>query len=86
MSRLSMVWLMFLVMRLSPFDIRKMPGIGIAMLIALTVAVLAPMLAAALAGAALVRQPKVRLNLLTLGGAIAALLGQMFLFQISKWL
>ena len=80
------VWLMFLAMRLSPIDIRSIPGIGMIMLTALGVALLAPVGATALAGAAFVRQPRVPLNWLTLGCAIAALVGQGALFLVSKWL
>jgi hypothetical protein len=80
------VWLLFLVMRLSPLDIRGIPGIGMVMLVALGVALLAPIVATGLAGAALVRQPRVPLNWLTLGCAIAALFGQGLLFLITRWL
>jgi len=80
------VWLLFLVMRVSPLDIRTIPGIGMIMLGALGVALLAPIVAAVLAGAALVRQPRVRLNWLTLGCAIAAFFGQGFLFLITRWM
>jgi hypothetical protein len=80
------VWLLFLLMRFSPLDIRGIPGIGILMLVALGVALLAPIVATGLAGAALVRQPRMPLNWLTLGCAIAALFGQGLLFLISRWL
>jgi hypothetical protein len=77
---------MFLVMRLSPIDIRIIPGIGMIMLTALGAVLLAPIGAAALAGAAFVRQPRVPLNWLIFGCAIAALVGQGALFLVSKWL
>jgi hypothetical protein len=80
------IWLLLLLMRFSPLDIRGIPGIGMIMLIAFAVALVAPIVAAGLAGAALVRQPRVLLNLLVFGCAIAALLGQVFLFLISRWL
>jgi|SRR5882762_1032632 len=80
------IWLLFLLMRLSPFDIRDIPGVGVVTLIALVVALVAPIVATGLAGAALVRQPRAPLNLLTFGCAIAALFGQVFLFLISSWL
>jgi hypothetical protein len=80
------IWLLFLLMRLSPLDIRNIPGIGMVMLIALAIALVAPIVATGLAGAALVREPRAPLNLLTFGCAIAALLGQGFLFLISSWL
>jgi hypothetical protein len=73
-------------MRFSPLDIRAIPGFGMIMLIALTVAFMAPLVATGFAGAALVRQPRAPLNLLTFGCAITALLGQVFLFLISSWL
>jgi hypothetical protein len=80
------IWLLFLAMRLSPVDIRSIPGIGIIMLTALGVVLLAPIGAAALAGAAFVRQPRVPQNWLLLGCAIAALVSQGALFLVSKWL
>jgi hypothetical protein len=80
------IWLIFLLIRLSPFDIRGFPGIGIVMLTAFAVAVTAPIVAAGLAAAALIRQPRAPLNLLTLGCAIAAFVGQALLFLISRWL
>jgi hypothetical protein len=73
-------------MRFSPFDIRGIPGLGMVMLIALLVALVAPIVATGLAGAALVRQPQGPLNLLTFGCAIAALLGQGFLFLMTRWM
>ena len=80
------VWLLFLLTRFSPLDIRGIPGIGIVTLVALAVALLAPIVATGLAGVALVRQPRVPLNWLTLGCAVAALFGQGLLFLITKWL
>lgn len=80
------VWLLFLLMRFSPLDYRGIPGIGVVVLIAFAVALAAPIVATGLAGAALVRQPRAPLNLLTFGCAIAALLGQVLLFSISRWL
>ena len=73
-------------MRLSPLDIRSIPGIGMITLVALGVALLAPIVATVLAGAALIRQPREPLNWLTLLCAIAALFGQGLLFLISRWL
>ena len=80
------IWLSFLLMRLSPFDIRIIPGIGPGMLTALVVALMAPIVATGIAGAALVRRPRLPLNWLLLGCAIAALLGQWILFMITRWL
>ena len=80
------VWLLFLLMRFSPLDYRGIPGIGMIMLVALGVALLAPLVAIGLAGAALVRQPRVPLNWITLGCAIAAFFGQGLLFLITRWL
>jgi len=80
------VWFMFLLMRFTPIDIRNIPGIGMIMLAALAIALLAPLAATALAGIALARQPRVSLNWLLFGCAIAALVGQGVLFLISKWL
>lgn len=82
----AVVWLVFLLMRFSAFDIRNIPGIGTAMLVALGVALVAPVMATGLAGAALVRQPRMPLNWLTLGCAIAVLFGQGLLFLITRWM
>ena len=79
------VWLLFLVMRFTPFDIREIPGIGPIMLAALGVALLAPVAAIGLAGAALVRQPRASLNWLALGCALTAMFGQGLLFIVTRW-
>ena len=80
------IWLLCLAIRFSSFDIRVIPGIGPVMLLALVAALLAPVIATGLAGATVIRQPKVPLNWLILGCAIAALLGQAALFTITRWL
>jgi hypothetical protein len=80
------IWVVFMLMRFSPLDIRIIPGIGPLLLVALVVALLAPIVAAILAGAALLRQPRDLQNLLTLGCALAALVGQMFIFTLSQWM
>jgi membrane protein DedA with SNARE-associated domain len=77
---------MFFSMRFSSFDIRVIPGIGMIMLVALGTALLAPIVAIGLAGAALIRQPRLPMNWLTLVCAIAAFFGQAFLFLITKWM
>jgi hypothetical protein len=80
------IWLLFFVLRLSPLDIRVIPGIGLIMLGAFALAVAVPLLAIVLAAAAVFRQPEIRLNWLILGCAIAALLGQVFLLLVFRWL
>ena len=80
------IWLMFLMMRFSPLDIRLIPGIGPIMLMALVIALVAPIVATGFAGAALVRQPRLSLNWLTFVCAIAVLVGQWILFTITSWL
>jgi hypothetical protein len=80
------VWLLFLAIRLSPLDIRIIPGIGPVMLIALVVALVAPIVAIGLAGTAVVRWPRTPLNWMVLGCAIAALLGEAILFAVTRWL
>lgn len=80
------VWILFLAIRFSSFDIRVIPGIGMVMLAALGVALLAPIVSTALAGAAIIRNPRQLLNWLTLAGAIAVLFGQGLLFLASRWL
>jgi hypothetical protein len=80
------VWLLFLVMRFSPLDIRSIPGIGGFLLVALAVALVAPVVAAGLAGVALLRQPRAALNWVALGCAIAVLFAQGFLFLATRWM
>ena len=80
------VWLLFLLLRLSPLDVRNIPGAGVILLGALVIALLAPIAATGLAAAALVRQPRVPLNQLALAAAIAALCVQALLFLSSRWL
>jgi hypothetical protein len=79
------IWLLFVLMRFSTLDIRGFPGISSAMLIALGVVLLAPLMATGLAGAAVVRQPRAALNWLTLACAAAVLFGQVLVFLISGW-
>jgi hypothetical protein len=79
------IWLLFLLMRLAPFDIRNIPGIGTITLLALACALAAPIVATGLAGAAWVRE-RGSLNLLIFGFAVAALLGQALLFLMFRWL
>jgi hypothetical protein len=80
------VWLLFLLMRLSPLDIRSIPGIGMVMLVALGIALLAPIVAMGFAGAALVRERRAPMNWLTLGCAIAVVFGQALVFLVTRWL
>jgi hypothetical protein len=82
----GVIWLAFLLLRLSPFDIRNVPGAGRILLIALAVALLTPMMATGLAAAALAQHPRVPRDRLVLGWAVAALFGQVFLFLITRWL
>ena len=79
------IWLLFLTLRFSSFDIRVIPGIGPVMLVALVVALVAPIVAAGLAGAALIRQPRAPLTWMTFGCALAVLVGQMVLFLVTRW-
>jgi len=81
----AVVWFLFLLMRFSPLDIRGIPGIGLIMLVAFAIALLAPVAAMGTAGAALVWQPRVPLNWVVLGCAIAAFFGQALLFFIFRW-
>lgn len=80
------IWLLFLLIRVSSFDIRIIPGIGPIMLMALVGSMVAPIVATGLAGAAVVRKPRLSLSWLIFGCAVIALLGQMQLFMSSKWL
>jgi hypothetical protein len=80
------IWLVFLLLRLLPLDIRGIPGAGRVMLIALAVALLAPIVATGLAAAALARHPRIPRDRLVLGWAVAALFGQGLLFLLTRWL
>jgi hypothetical protein len=80
------IWLLFLLMRFSPIDIREIPGAGKVALIALAIVFVAPIIATALAAAALVRQPRTPLSWLTLGFAISVVFGQVGIFLITRWL
>jgi multisubunit Na+/H+ antiporter MnhG subunit len=80
------IWLLFLLMRFSPFDIRVIPGIGGIMLLALIIVLLAPIVAMVLAAAAVFRQLREPLNWLTLGCSVAAFFCQAAVFLISRWL
>jgi hypothetical protein len=80
------VWCLFMLIRFTHLDIRIIPGIGPVMLVALVIAVLAPVVAIGIAGTAIIRQPRVRLNWLMLGCAVTALVGEAFLFAATQWL
>jgi hypothetical protein len=80
------IWVLFILMRLSPLDIRSIPNAGNVVFIALALALLAPIAATGLAGAALVLHPRAPRDRLVLGWAVAALFGQVFLFLITRWL
>ncbi len=80
------VWLLFLLLRFSSLDVRYIPGAGRILLGALVISFLAPIVAAGLAAAALVRQPRVLVNLLALACAAAALVVQALVFASSRWL
>ncbi len=79
------IWLLFLMIRFSSFDIRVVPGIGPIMLTALCTALLAPVAAIVLGGAAVIRQPGISLNWLALASAVAAFVGQGILFLVTRW-
>jgi hypothetical protein len=80
------IWLVFLLLRLSPIDIRNIPGAGRVLLIALAIALLAPIVAIGFAAAALARHPCVPRDRLVLGWGVAALFGQGLLFLVTRWL
>jgi hypothetical protein len=80
------IWCLFMLIRFSGFDIRVIPGIGPIMLVALGVAILAPVVAIGVAAVALVRQPRATLSWLILGGAVAACLLVGLIFAATKWL
>jgi hypothetical protein len=80
------IWLMFMLMRFSPLDIRVIPGIGIIMLGALVVALVAPLVSTVLAAVALFRPPREWLTVLTLACAFAVSAGQVLLFTMTRWM
>ncbi len=80
------VWALFMLIRFSGFDIRVIPGIGPIMLMALAIAVLAPVVAVGIAGVALIRRPRAVLGWLILGCAVAACLAVGFIFAATRWL
>lgn len=80
------IWLLFLLIRVSSFDIRIIPGIGPVMLLMLVAALTAPIVAMGIAGMALVRCPRTPPNRLVFGCSIAAFVGQWMLFAITQWL
>ena len=80
------VWLVFMLMRFSGFDIRVIPGIGPIMLIALGLAVISPVLALVIASAALIQRPRAVLGWLILGSAVAACFAVGIIFEATKWL
>lgn len=80
------LWCLFMLIRFTHLDIRIIPVIGPVMLMALVIAVLAPVMAIGIAGTAIIRQPRVTLNWLMLGCAFTALVGEAFLFAATRWL
>jgi hypothetical protein len=80
------IWFLFLMIRMSPFDIRVIPGIGAIMLLALAAALLAPVAATGIAVFALCRGSRAPLDWIVLGCAAAALVGQTLLFGASGWM
>ncbi len=80
------IWLLFILLRLSSLDIRNIPDAGKVVFIALAVALLTPIAATGLAGAALALHPRVPRDRLVLGWAVGAFFGQVFLFLITRWL
>jgi hypothetical protein len=80
------VWLMFMLIRFSGFDIRVIPGIGPIMLVALLVAVISPVLALGIASVSLIRRPRAVLGWVILGFAVAACFAVGFIFTATKWL
>src|ERR1700733_15098819 len=80
------VWLMFMLIRFSGFDIRVIPGIGPIMLGALLVAVISPVLALGIAGVSLIRRPRAVLGWVILGCAVAACFAVGLIFTATKWL
>jgi hypothetical protein len=82
----AVIWAVFLLIHISTFEIRGVPGIGFIMLGALAIALIAPVVATVLAGLAVFRSPRPPRGLLVLGCAISAVVGQGLLFLLTKLL
>jgi hypothetical protein len=80
------IWLLFFLVRHSTFDVSRHPSLGSVALVMLVTVAITPIAATGLAVAAVVRRPTGLLNWITLGCAIAALSGQIYLFSSSRWL
>jgi hypothetical protein len=80
------IWSLFYLVRHSTFDVSRHPSLGSVALVLLVTVAITPIAATGLAVAAVVRRPAGFLNWLTLGCAIAALSGQVYLFSSSQWL
>ena len=80
------IWTLFMLLRFGVFSLGVFPAPGPVMLIALATALVMPVVATGLAAAAVLRQPGVRLNWLTLGGAMAILGAQCVLFLATRFM
>lgn len=80
------IWVFFMLVRFSHFDIRQIPGIGPVMLLLLAAASATPLAGSILALLAVIQRPSVPLNWITLVCGVAALVGQAILFAASKWM
>lgn len=80
------IWLVFIGVRLSSFDVSQHPSLGRLALILLLTVLMAPLLAIGFGIAAVLQRPAVLSNWITLACAGAALVLQTLLFLVTRWM
>jgi hypothetical protein len=80
------IWTFYVLLRSSHLDVRSIPGAGPVLLLSLVVITLAPLGAAGLSVAAVVRQPRARSGWVMLALAMFAFVAQWGLFMASSWM
>jgi hypothetical protein len=80
------IWLLFIGVRFSSFDVSQHRSLGPVLLVLLLTVLVAPLAAIGFAIAAVVQRPAVLSNWITLGCAGAAFAGQALLFLITRWM
>jgi hypothetical protein len=80
------IWVLFLGLRFLPFDVRTIPGAGRIALALLGTALMAPVVASLLGLAALFRGYRGVLSWFILGCALAAVLAELLVFLMTRWM
>jgi hypothetical protein len=80
------IWIIFMLIRFSSFDIRTVPGAGPILLFMLVASGILPLATSVLAVVSAIQKPKDMLSWITLVCSVAALLGQAALFAAQKWM